>query len=341
MKFSIIIPVYNAAQNLSACLDSVLKQTYRNLEMILVDDGSTDESGTLCDQYAKLFPSRVRVVHNENQGQVKARACGIANATGDVVLFVDSDDCLRIDALELLETVFEQNKCDMVLFNASMDEQFSKDFPGFDFENGQRFSGNGKKVLLQMMITTPMLNPLWLKATRTDVVKGIDERFFTVSLKNAGDLWFSMPMLSAAKDIVYLDQNLYYYRSRPGSIVHSYNPQRHRSIKKVHQEMERFIDQWEMPELHPVHYAREVHGWVECLKLLLHNERRPNVMLMQELAEDAYFRNAYGRMAGGMLFRQDAMLGKWLYEKKYRRIELAGVLIRTIDAMKRLAKGYR
>jgi len=341
MKFSIIIPIYNAAQNLSACVDSVLHQTYRDVEVILVDDGSTDASSELCDQYAKSHMLRVKVIHNGNQGQVKARACGIANVTGDVVLFVDSDDYLRSDALELLQQVFEQTNCDMILFNATMDEQFSKEYPGFDFENGQRFYGEGKKALLEMMITTPLLNPLWLKAIRTSVVKAIDASFYTTHLKNAGDLWFSMPMLSAAKDIVYLDQNLYYYRSRPGSIVHTYNPQRHRSIKTVHQQMERFIDQWEMPELHPVHYAREVRGWVECLKLLLHNERRPNVSLMQELAEDAYFRNAYGRMDTSALTRQDTLFGKWLYEKKYRRLELAGVLIRTIDVMRRLVKGHR
>lgn len=91
---SIIIPVYNAAPNLGRCLDSILAQTYSFKELILIDDGSKDESGEICDKYAKK-DSRIRVYHNENQGASAARNFGLAIATGDYISFIDSDDWME------------------------------------------------------------------------------------------------------------------------------------------------------------------------------------------------------------------------------------------------------
>lgn len=91
---SIIIPVYNAAPNLGRCLDSILAQTYSFKELILIDDGSKDESGKICDKYAKK-DSRIQVYHNENQGASAARNFGLAKATGDYISFIDSDDWME------------------------------------------------------------------------------------------------------------------------------------------------------------------------------------------------------------------------------------------------------
>lgn len=101
---SVIVPVYNVAPYLEQCLDSIVNQSYRNLEIILVDDGSTDESGAICDRYAEQ-DSRIRVVHKENGGLSSARNVGLDKMTGEWVLFVDSDDWIELNTLELL---FEQ-----------------------------------------------------------------------------------------------------------------------------------------------------------------------------------------------------------------------------------------
>ena len=94
MKVSIVIPIYKAEKYLSTCIDSVLGQTYKDLEVILVDDASPDRCGDICEEYAKK-DSRVRVIHKENEGVSKARNAGLAIATGDYVQFVDSDDYLQ------------------------------------------------------------------------------------------------------------------------------------------------------------------------------------------------------------------------------------------------------
>lgn len=108
-KISVIIPVYRVEHYLARCVDSVLAQTYRNLEILLVDDGSPDGSGALCDAYAEQ-DSRVRVIHKENGGLSSARNAGIEAATGDYLAFVDSDDWIEPDTYEaMLQTMKEKN----------------------------------------------------------------------------------------------------------------------------------------------------------------------------------------------------------------------------------------
>lgn len=118
MKLSIIIPVYNVEQYLQNCVQSVLTQTYQDLQVILVDDGSTDSSGILCDQLAQQ-DSRIQVVHKSNGGLSDARNAGLKVATGDYVAFLDSDDVyLQADGLAQLMAVAQAEQPDVLLFQA-------------------------------------------------------------------------------------------------------------------------------------------------------------------------------------------------------------------------------
>ena len=111
---SIIVPVYKVEQYLKRCMDSVLNQTYKNIEIILVNDGSPDNCPALCDKYAKI-DSRVRVIHKENGGLSSARNVALDTVKGDYVFFVDSDDWLELDTLEVLEEYLEKDY-DMISF---------------------------------------------------------------------------------------------------------------------------------------------------------------------------------------------------------------------------------
>lgn len=102
MKISIIVPVYNVGNKLYQCLDSIIHQTYQNIEIILVNDGSTDDSGRICEEYA-LKDGRVKVYHKQNEGVSRARNYGIINATGELLCFVDSDDMIYSSYLEDFE----------------------------------------------------------------------------------------------------------------------------------------------------------------------------------------------------------------------------------------------
>ncbi|MGN0140652.1 MAG: glycosyltransferase family 2 protein, partial [Roseburia sp.] len=111
---SIIVPVYNSEKTLGRCIDSILNQTYREFELILLDDGSTDTSGEICDAYAKE-DDRVRVVHKENSGVSDTRNRGIAMARGEYLQFLDSDDWITPDATGLFVRTATECQCDMVI----------------------------------------------------------------------------------------------------------------------------------------------------------------------------------------------------------------------------------
>lgn len=109
-KISVIVPVYNAEKYLHRCVDSILAQTFKDFELLLIDDGSTDGSGAICDEYAQK-DSRVRVFHKENGGVSSARNLGLENARGEWILFVDSDDALSLDACAGLMQMQQEYDC--------------------------------------------------------------------------------------------------------------------------------------------------------------------------------------------------------------------------------------
>ncbi|MBE5873478.1 MAG: glycosyltransferase [Lachnospiraceae bacterium] len=115
-KISVIVPVYNVEKYLEQCVDSILCQTYDNLELILVDDGSKDGSGQICDCYAER-DSRIRVIHQENKGISAARNVGLDVATGEYIAFVDSDDFIKPEMYEVMIGAIAENDADIVLCN--------------------------------------------------------------------------------------------------------------------------------------------------------------------------------------------------------------------------------
>ena len=111
-KISVIVPVYQVEKYLERCIESIIHQTYENLEIILIDDGSKDNCPAICDKYQKMDP-RITVIHKENGGLSSARNAGLDIATGDLVTFVDSDDYIEKDMLEVLNSNLKENGCDI------------------------------------------------------------------------------------------------------------------------------------------------------------------------------------------------------------------------------------
>ena len=115
-KISIIVPVYNAEKYLVECLNSLVEQTYKNIEIILIDDGSIDNSAKICDEYAKK-DERIKVVHQKNSGVSVARNNGLDMHTGDYVMFVDSDDWIELNTCEILINNIISNDKDILIYN--------------------------------------------------------------------------------------------------------------------------------------------------------------------------------------------------------------------------------
>ena len=122
---SIIIPVYNVEKYLDKCINSVLMQTYKNIEILLINDGSTDSSGQICESYAKK-DSRIKVIHKENGGLSDARNVGIEHSTGSYIMFVDSDDYIDCNMASVLYNLLNSTNSDMAICNCTkVDEEYN------------------------------------------------------------------------------------------------------------------------------------------------------------------------------------------------------------------------
>lgn len=148
-KVSVIVPVYKVEQVLSKCVDSICNQTYKNLEIILVDDGSPDNSPSLCDQYAKQ-DCRIKVIHKVNGGLSSARNAGIEKASGGFICFVDSDDWIRYDAIEHSVKYAQKHSADMVETGIFCTSDYVIDVPVTENVEVLR----GKDILQDYMVST-------------------------------------------------------------------------------------------------------------------------------------------------------------------------------------------
>ena len=216
---SVVIPVYNVRDYLSKCLESVICQTYRNIEIIVIDDGSTDDSAQICDQFARQ-DSRIRVFHGENHGLSFARNRGITLSKGEYLLFSDSDDWMESNTVETLLDFMLQAHADIVTAGIIQEYIGQKQKGNTSDEKGQVTVLKGYDILSGFSDGV-IRNVVWDKLYRIDCLKGIS---FPVG-RNYEDIattWKLMKNLSEHDGIVaVVSDNLFHYRVRKSSISHS------------------------------------------------------------------------------------------------------------------------
>lgn len=229
-RFSVIVPVYNVERYLRECIDSILSQAYQNFEIILVDDGSADTSGTICDAYAARDP-RVTVIHKENEGLISARRAGLKTATGDYVCFVDSDDTIHPALLADACRVIEDRHADVVTYKWTR-----TDLAGSLLEEEKALFPEGpvaKREYFRKLASSADLNSLCKKICRRalfDTDRDYRE-FYCIS--HGEDLLQSIPVMERAEKFYYLDRSYYYYRTNPASISHHYRGEHWRSLEVI------------------------------------------------------------------------------------------------------------
>ena len=210
---SVIIPIYNVAQYLSQCVDSVLSQSYQDLEIILVDDGSTDECPKICDDYQQK-DVRIRVVHKENGGLSDARNAGMKKATGEWTLFVDSDDWIDQEAIAKLYQFAIDNRCDIVqggLFYAYQDHLLYRQATKVE---QKRTVLERDDAMRELIINDRVKNFAWGKLYKADLIRDL---FFPVGKYFEDCFWQHLVMDRIARYGI-IDEPLYYYRQRNDSI---------------------------------------------------------------------------------------------------------------------------
>lgn len=258
---SVIVPVYNVQEYLDKCVYTIRNQTYKNLEIILIDDGSTDMSGKKCDEYQKN-DSRIKVVHKKNAGLGYARNSGLDIATGKYVLFVDSDDFLE---LEMIEKLYYQ------LVKTNSDTSYCGYYKYYDDEYIEKVSsGYNEKifcnreiienVLLEMISGKPeqkkealLSMSVWHALYSNEIINESKLRFVSEREYISEDIIFHIEYLQKAKKVCYIDTPLYFYRcNNSGSLTHRYDPNefnRHKvQVEKINKELSKILNESEYCE---------------------------------------------------------------------------------------------
>ena len=216
MRISIVVPVYNIEKWLPQCVESILAQSYQDYELILVDDGATDQSGILCDAYAQQY-SNVIALHKENGGLSDARNYGTSYATGDYLLYVDGDDYIGREALKYLSDAIEMGQPDIVLtegqYNVTKDRVI--EVCHFEKEKFKNISGQ------QAFLCTSKIAPNWAAWGKAYKLSFWKEHHFEFKKDRLSeDFQLIDQVLLQAKTVSMVDA-FYYYQYRDDSIVHT------------------------------------------------------------------------------------------------------------------------
>lgn len=203
---SIIVPVYNVEKYIRRCLNSIINQTYKNLEIILIDDGSTDNSGDICDQYAK-DDRRIIVQHNTNRGVSFTRNCGINLSHGEYLLFIDSDDYIDLDYIENLLIPMQEDNYDLIICNIK--HVYTNKIINNDLQV-EMLTNNyyNDFYLLDILRATPV-NKLF----KSNIIKLFDLKFFE-NLSYSEDRIFNYNYGNHVKKYKYVNKAMYYYCHR-------------------------------------------------------------------------------------------------------------------------------
>lgn len=241
MLFTVIVPAYNAEHYLDEALNSISVQSFPDFEAIIIDDGSQDSTGAIVDAFA-AGRSNVRVVHQENAGPLLARRRGLEEARGDYVVFLDSDDCLRADALETIAAAIEVTGSDIISYSYSRDSSFSHADDDRSLSPGL-YEGDQYQRVLEYACGG-RFNSLWGKAIRLchidfDTVYGA-----YAGLMHGEDLFQLLPILACAKSLVRLDEVLYFYRVNESSSTARYRSSQLADIVRVNRRLLEYAQLW-------------------------------------------------------------------------------------------------
>lgn len=227
-KISVIVPVYKVEGLLARCVDSILAQTFSDFEVILIDDGSPDASGRICDEYAAK-DSRVKVIHQNNSGAAAARNEGLKAAAGEYITFVDSDDFVDPSHLENLYDLALRSGCDISMCNYKLtDADGSFEVVAHGFSEGTTFDKNGvREVIFKKIIEcdTNGYFSLVNKLVKTDLIR-TNSLSLPVGMSFGEDLCFILDMLMAANGIAFSERATYNYIRSETGLFSAYRPSR-------------------------------------------------------------------------------------------------------------------
>lgn len=254
MLVSIVIPVYNSELFLEKCLNSVINQSYKNVEIVAVNDGSTDNSKKILEKYEKLY-SKFHFYDKKNTGVSGTRNFGIKHSHGDYIMFVDSDDWIDRDYIMKAVSVLKSNPVDLLLL-PYIREYESKSIKNYLFKSSSvklsSKSETRKEILLKLFgplgkdLKRPAyiddLSPCWGKIYKTKICKGVE--FEDISTIGAEDIWFNIEYAYNITSAAYISSTFYHYnKENKSSLIHKNGSEIFKKRDKLYKAMSKFIDE--------------------------------------------------------------------------------------------------
>lgn len=241
MKFSILMPVYNAEKYLEQSILSVIEQTYGCWELIIVNDGSTDNSDNILNRYEKE-DNRIKIINQINKGSLNARVRGTKNATGEYSIFLDSDDFLEKTTLIKLKDIIDIYTPDMIIYDLvrvnEEGEKIKKDARDIQIKNVSR------EFVLKILLTSDKFNSLCTKAIKTALFKKDDMNYEKLKgVSQSDDAIQSLPLVYNAEKIILTNIPLYYYRTNPKSQTYNIDLKSIEDVLKTFEITNDYIDQ--------------------------------------------------------------------------------------------------
>lgn len=296
MLVSFLVPVYNTEKYLKKCIDSLLVQKGCPFEIVLIDDGSTDNCPDICNQYQSTWPNIVRVIHKENEGLLLTRRRGFKEAKGDWFICVDSDDYVAPELLQSVVRVIDRYvDCDMVMYNYYyVDDQGNISESRMNLKDGTVYTGKNKQQLYEARMTTTTINNMWLRAVRRDIVD-IDADYSGIGLRNmCEDAVQVLPLYTNAKKTVYINCALYYYRKGNGSITSNATLSNWKAIHRSFTLEQNYASLWRISDdVSRKRYTRQLENICNCLRWLYKEGRNiinmPMADALNNLKRDSMF----------------------------------------------------
>ncbi|WMX54272.1 glycosyltransferase family 2 protein [Peribacillus sp. R9-11] len=240
-KVSIIVPVYQAKDYIRSSVESLLGQTYNNIEILLIDDGSNDGSEIICDELAKMH-TVIKTIHQDNKGVSAARNSGIQQAKGEYLLFVDSDDFISPLAVEQLMKIIEQTKADIIFFDFIKVYSKQKVDVSANITEGLYSSEEFSDVFLQL-VKTNIANNIGTKLYNAELIKN-NNLLFSEKYNICEDISFCLNATRKSKQVYYLKEKLYFYNIHEnGSLMSSYKENFFEAERELYENIKHYLQE--------------------------------------------------------------------------------------------------
>lgn len=338
--FSIVIPVYNCEEYLDECLSSILGQTCKDFELLLIDDEANAATVAILDRWEKEYPELIRVVHQKNSGVYISKQNGLKMAKGEYCYVMDDDDTIiSNDTLEKIRSVIEETKSDLIIFNATEDREKGELLYHIPFADGQVFEKESLSELYDHFLDSQNLNHIWLmvfKRTLFDVSYEYDQPF---RMSRDGGFLVSQ-ILSNANKAVYLNRALYFWRTQnPSSLSKHYDViDFYRSVGVLHQRILECSKKWKYKsprtdDLVHINFMTDICTAAMRVSRLIETESVTKKDCLMMISNDEAFRREYS-LRGLRPYRKAVVWA--LYHRQFWMINLIFMMAKTVKKLKKI-----